>query len=193
MPTLRQLLDDEATPYEAVVAHLEGLPRDSRHDQCRSLRERQLSRLYDLAAAGPPLTPEHFLAGQDGDRPVRFFGRNSLVAVPHLRFFEKHFRRHEGVVVGINSSFWSGVSGPGYFTVELGEPGHEREVVFDYTKVPASTPEGWPMVRANQGGLQPLIYQGLRDFNRLVTQDVIIGSATRYGRFTHQFYILSRA
>ena len=193
MPTLRQLLDAEAPPYDAVAAHLEGLTSDDRRDQCRALKERQLSRLYDLAAAGPALTPELFLVGQEGDQPVRFFGRNSLAPVPRLRPFEKHFRRHDGVVVGINSGFWSMVSGPGYFTVEIGEPGHEREVVFDYTKVPASTPDGWPRVRANQGGLQPFIYQGLRDFNRWVTKDVVIGSATRYGKYTHQFYILSRA
>jgi hypothetical protein len=186
---LRDLLDDSATSYEQVAAHLDGLDAVERVRQCRALSKRQLRRLYDVAGAGPALTAEEMVSSAKEGQPVRYCGLNSL---PLFRKFEKHFRSYEGQVVGINVQWHSFAVGPGYFTCGPAD-GKPNELLFDYTRVPAKAPDGWPRPRPNRGFPLRWVFKDMHDLNRRVSRDVVIGAATRLGRPINQFYVLARA
>src|SRR5439155_23625666 len=89
-------------------------------------------------------------AGPDG-QTVIYAGKNSLAMFTH---FEKRFVRQGGAVVGYNNQSMSFVTGPGYFAV-VQAPAAERarELLFDYTRVPAGAPSGWPAIKPNEAGL----------------------------------------
>src|SRR5688572_29872870 len=152
MATLLELLRTPDVTLAAIAERCDALDPEARGHECRELGEKELSRLYDVAAAGGPATIEELMAGaKDGD-VLRYLGKNSLLAP--ISHFEKHFRRFEGEVVGINvgKAWMSFFGGPGYFTcVDRLDGEHERELLFDYTRVPASTPPGWPKVKPNEG------------------------------------------
>ena len=69
------------------------------------------------------------------------------------------------------------------------------ELLFDYTKVPqpGEQPAEWPKVKGNGQGFSVLVYNNLHDFCRRVSQDVIIGRATRLGKPMNQYFVLARA
>jgi hypothetical protein len=192
MATLLELLNDPGVKLDAITARCEALDPLARLRECRELSERQLSRLYEVASDGTPMSIEEFMGGTKDGEIIKYYGKNSLLSV--ISTFEKHFCRFEGAVIGINVQKMSMFSGPGYFTaVDKLDGEHVKEVLFDYTQVPSRGPAGWPKPRPNVGLLQPFIYQDLKDYNRRVSKDVCIGSASRHGKYTHQFYVLTRA
>ena len=96
------------------------------------------------------------------------------------------------VVVGYNVNpgiAW--FTGPGYF-VTLPAPGRPREILFDYTRVPATVPPDWPPIKSNAGGTGRLVYGGMHDFCRRVSSTVIIGAATRLGKPMDAYFVLAR-
>lgn len=192
--TLADLLAPSRADVDAglLAAHLDALSPDERVRQCRMLGKAAQRRLWDVAAAGEPLTLDFFVPpGTPDGATVRFAGRNTL---PVFTLFEKRFARQGDAIVGFNFQTMSFVTGPGYFTLRPGGAEAPREVLFDYTTVPATAPplEGWPPVRSNASGLSRLVYNNLHDYNRRVSRDVIIGSATRLGKPMDSFYVLAR-
>src|SRR5207302_8830656 len=104
-----------------------------------------------------------------------------------------------GAVVGYNHQSMSWFTGPGYFTVVPAMGERAGELLFDYTRVPQCTPQGddddddgWPPVKPNSSGLSKLVYGNLNDFCRRVSRDVIIGSATRFGKDIDSYFVLAR-
>jgi hypothetical protein len=173
---------------EALAAHLDALSPAERVEQCRALSGRQMKRLYELAE-GSTLLPEDFVpASVAPGTTVRFAGKNSL---PLFAVFEKHFARHEGQVVGMNLHAITWATGPGYFVLRPAE-GRPGEILFDYNQVPASAPSGWPVPRGNAGGISRFVFKDLHDFNRRVSEGVIIGSAWRGDRPINSYYIIAR-
>jgi hypothetical protein len=71
-------------------------------------------------------------------------------------------------------------------------PDRPREILFDYTRVPSTAPEGWPPVKPNTGGTAKLVYGGMHDFCRRVSSTVIIGAATRLGKPIDAYFVLAR-
>jgi hypothetical protein len=190
--TLDALLAAPDVDATRLATHLDALPPDERIHQCQALGKAAQRRLWDAAAAGEPLTIDFFVpAGTPAGTTVRFAGRNSL---PMFTLFEKRFARAGDSIIGFNFQTMSFVTGPGYFTLRPAGDTAPKEVLFDYTAVPPpeSAPAGWPPVRSNAAGLSRLVYNNLHDYNRRVSRDVVIGSATRLGKPMDSYYVLVR-
>ncbi len=187
MATLADLLDSSEAKLAAIEAHLDALDAGARIAECRALGRKQLTRLWELAAPSLALDDLVPAAAMEGEK-VEFAGKNSLPVFTH---FEKHFTRHGGAIVGINVGATAFATGPGYFTCDTTSerPG---EVRFDYTRVPSSAPQGWPVPRSNASGLSYFVYRDMHDYNRRVSKDVVIGAATRLGTPIDAYYVLAR-
>lgn len=191
--TFADLLMRQSAPTQAeLAAHLDALSPLARVEQCRALGKRAQRRLWELCAEAPAFTLEDLIPSAERGT-VRWAGKNSLPLFTH---FEKRFARQgEGgadVVVGYN--FNPGISwftGPGYFTT-VQAPDRPREILFDYTRVPSTAPEGWPKVAPNTSGTAKLVYGGMHDFCRRVSSAVIIGAATRLGKPIDAYFVLAR-
>lgn len=190
MASLRELLGREGVTLAEVQARLASLDGPARIAECRALGRRQQARLFALAESAAPLGPEDMVATARGDEPVPWYGRNSL---PAFTLFEKHFRRHEGKVVGFNSNpaLVTLVTGPGYYVCRV-DPARPAELLIDYTRVPEAAPAGWPRVAENGAGLPRLVYGNMYDYCRRVSDEVVIGAATRRGRPIGQYFVLCR-
>src|SRR5690606_17569689 len=112
-------------------------------------------------------------------------GRNSL---PAFTRFAKVFVRPDGPEEG-SSQLWGynrnpalieTAVGPGYFvTLPYSVPG---EVVIDYRKLPPRKPAHWPAILSNKSRLSIVVYNGMEDVMRRVSQHVSIGRATKGGK-----------
>lgn len=183
------LLRAEITQPE-LAAHLDALDSAARIDQCRALGKRAQKRLWQLCADAPAFTLEALIPTSEPGT-VRWAGKNSLALFTH---FEKRFARQDGVVVGYNFNPGIGwFTGPGYFTTVQAAGERAREILFDYTRVPATAPAGWPPVRPNSGGPARLVYGNMHDFCRRVSSTVIIGAATRLGKPIDAYFVLARS
>jgi hypothetical protein len=187
--TFADLLLRQAPPTQAqLAAHLDALDVAERVEQCRALGKKAQRRLWEACADAPAFTLEDLIASTEPGT-VRWAGKNSLALFTH---FEKRFARQDGAVVGYNYNpgiAW--FTGPGYFTT-VQAPDRPREILFDYTRVPSTAPDGWPPVKANTGGTAKLVYGGMHDFCRRVSSTVIIGAATRLGKPIDAYFVLAR-
>jgi len=183
------LIESDSTTLAEIEAHLERLSADVRVAEAQALSGAQQARLWTLAAGASKLTLDELMPPQvSSGQTVIFAGKNSL---PTFNRFEKRFQRLGGQVFGYNHQTMSFATGPGYFTV-VPAPNHENELLFDYTRVPPTAPDGWPPVRSNSSGLSRLVYKDLHDYMRRVSTDVIIGSATRLGKPMNSYFVLAR-
>jgi hypothetical protein len=187
--TLAQLIDSPDATQARLAEHLDALDSETRVRECRALSGKQQKRLWQICAGAPAFTLEDLVPPPLGEgRTVIYAGKNSL---PAFTLFEKRFMRKKGQVIGYNHQATSWITGPGYFTCET-SPKDAREILFDYTRVPSETPTGWPQVKPNKAGFSRFVYNGLHDFNRRVSKDVLIGSATRLGKDIDSYYVLCR-
>jgi hypothetical protein len=185
--TLADLLAANDISQPTIAAHLDALDSETRVREVRTLSGRQLKKLWQACAGAPAFTIDDLVPAGEG-KTIRYAGKNSL---PLFSLFEKRFARQGGKVVGYNFQTMSWFTGPGYFTVEA-SPQEPRELLFDYTKVPATAPAGWPPVKSNAAGASRLVYKDMHDFNRRVAREVIIGSASRLGKEMDSYYVLAR-
>jgi hypothetical protein len=171
-----------------LQAHLDALDTEERVRQCRALAKKHLRRLWEVCADAPGFTLEDLIPSS-ATAEVRWAGKNSLGVFTH---FEKRFYRQKGKVVGYN--FNPGIAwftGPGYF-VTVQPPDRPKEILIDYTQVPSEAPPNWPAVKTNDSGTGKLIYGGMHDFCRRVSQTVIIGCAERKGKEIGAYFVLAR-
>ncbi|HEY7958309.1 MAG: hypothetical protein ACHQ17_06945 [Polyangia bacterium] len=186
--TLASLIDGGAA-QPALAAHLDALDPAARVREVEALSGATQKRLWEACAGAPAFTLDDLVPPSVGEgQTVIYAGKNSLAAFTH---FEKRFQRRGGEIVGYNHQPMSFVTGPGYFTV-VQSPEDPRELLFDYTRVPAEAPPGWPPVKSNRAGLSRFVYRDLHDFNRRVSRDVTIGSATRLGKVMDSYFVLAR-
>lgn len=186
--TLAALLARPDCTQPMLAAHLDALDVEARVRECRALGKRLQRRLWEVAADAPAFTLEDLIPSTETGTVI-WAGKNSL---PMFTHFEKRFARQNGVVIGYNESpgiAW--FSGPGYFTT-VQAPDRPKEILFDYTRVPATAPAGWPPVKANTSGTAKLVFGGMHDFCRRVSQTVIIGAATRLGKPIDAYFVLAR-
>jgi hypothetical protein len=187
--TFAELLGRSDITQAQLAAHLDALAVDERVRQSRALGKKQLKRLWEVCADAPPFTLEELIPSTEKGT-VRWAGKNSLPLFTH---FEKRFARQGGAVVGFN--FNPGVaawfSGPGCFTT-VQAPDRPKEILIDYTRVPTTTPEGWPAVKDNESGGRKMVYGGMNDFCRRVSSTVIIGHAWRNGKEVDAYFVLAR-
>lgn len=176
-------LRTDAPSLDAVRDGLDALDHAARYAAVTACGRAELGRLYEIAAAAPPLDDAHFVGDRGPLEPVTHDGWNSLPLPRASRRFQKVFARPEpgGVprLFGYNEGDARKWIGPGYFQLvpTAGTPESERGAwVVDYFRVPdGPVPEGWPKVVPNWWGPQVLVYDGTRDFMRRVSRHVSIG------------------
>lgn len=183
------------TPIDQIAAHLDALAPEARKSEVRALGGADQSRLFEAAAASPPLGLEFFVPREAGElREVIHWGRNSL---PAFKLFEKRFCRPRGDekrLFGFNEGPSRKLIGPGYFVAHETAAGDDRgAIVVDYYQVPdTEVVAGWPRVKPNHSGLQILVYHQTRDYMRRVSAHVSIGQAHKREKQVIGTFVLCR-
>ncbi len=199
--SLSTLLASPTTTLEEIAAWLEKHSHVARLEATRNLTRREQRTLYTRASLAPKVGLEHFVPDDVGPlTEVRHHGRNTLPVPGAFRNFEKRFCRPDdgsARLFGYNQGESERWFGPGYFVAKYTDDnpvwaarGH---VVVDYFEVPdGRVVEGWPAVVANSVGLQRFVFNGTRDFMRLVSKHVSIGAAYRGERPLDHYFVLCR-
>jgi hypothetical protein len=179
---------------EKLAEALDGLGHEGRVHATRTWTKKQMAAIFE-ACAGRAISLDLLVPpGVGRNVEVIHDLRNTL---PLFSNAQKRFARLDGDVAdmgGFNKQHGvARVSEPGYFTVRAGEGEHENELVIDYTKVPKSKPDAWPDIEANDGGfLNPIVWGGMVDYLRRVSEHVSIGQATKKGKAIGQYFALVR-
>lgn len=181
--TVAGLLAGGSASGPGLRSHLDASSAAQRVAECQALSPSELKHLYAIASAEPAAAA--LLLAPDDEVAV-FAGRNSLQLFTR---FEKCFGQHNRTTVGYNRHPLSWLIGPGYFTVE---PQDNGALLFDYARVPADPPPGWPASKPNAGLFSRPVYGHLTDRVLWVSADVLIGSAFRSGTPLDSYFILAR-
>jgi hypothetical protein len=187
---LRSLLNCRSPDPEHITRELDRLAHAERVLALYGMQRDQLSLLFATFDGYAPMSLDHLVPASA--RPlhaVRHIGRNSL---PMFSHFEKRFYRLEtsAAVGGANFQSTSVFTGPGYFTAS---PTRERaEIVIDYSQIPTLAPEGWPALSDNLHGIGRLVYGGMIDTLRKVSEHVSIGAAQKQGQPASAYFVLCR-
>jgi hypothetical protein len=178
-----------------IREHLDGLSSAERIQAIRSLGRATQRNLFESVAGFLPMQLTDLVPASVADfAEVRHCGKNSLPVCSH---FEKRFCRPRGAdphgpdrLFGFNHQRLAPLTGPGYF-VATQDP-IRREVRIDYAGVPDARPETWPRILRNESGLARLVYGGVVDTLRRVSEHVAVGSAARRGRDLGSWFVLCR-
>lgn len=178
-----------------VARFLDALAPNERVEAIRGVGRAEQRRLYEAAEGFGSVRLADLVAPSVPDlATVRHFGRNTLPLFTH---FEKRFCRPRGadgakpgLLYGFNFQALSWLTGPGYFVAR--DHPSRPEVCIDYREVPPEQPAGWPPLRSNDAGPGRLVYGGMVDTLRRVSEHVTIGSAARRGRDLGSWFLLCR-
>ena len=183
-----------ATPDPAAIAdHLNGLSVEQQVAEVRALSIKNVHRCWAMAEPGesidlgdlvPPGTPE--------GTPVHHLGINTL---PASRFFEKRFAQApgiEGELWGYNHQPLAWLTGPGSFVVHAAGSDGEDALFIDYRSFPSGEISGWPKAKSNDRGIAKLVYGGMQDFMRKVSDRVSVGRAFVAGKDRKASFMLVR-
>lgn len=179
---------------EKLAEVLDGLGHEGRVHATRTWTKKQMAAIYD-ACAGRPISLDFLVPSSVGaNTEVIHDLRNTL---PLFSNAQKRFARGEGEgtdLVGFNKQHGlAAVSEPGYFMVRAGEGEHENELVIDYGQTPKSKPDVWPEIEPNDSGiLNGLVWGGMVDYLRKISEHVSIGKATKKGKAIGQYFALVR-
>ena len=154
----------------------------------RTLKKGTMTRLYELAE-GRDVTPEFFLTPAGGE--CTWAGRNSL---PAFNDFAKAFASHQGRIQGynVNTGIAEWFGGPGHFLTRICGEEHGQQLIFDYLWKVDSVPSSFPPPASNDKGTHKLVYGGMKDVVRRLSDDVIISKAYRNGKAEGAFFSLCR-
>ena len=194
MGRLAQELKKGAADMNGMAMWLDQLSHTERLTEVLSLGPAAQRSLWTLTSGGR-LTLDSFVDPSTPPmQPVRHYGRNTL---PVFKKFEKRFCRapsdaESPGLWGYNEGSTRGVVGPGYFICRLTNGDERGDVVIDYTQIPSGKPDAWPALQPNERGLSHLVYSGMEDFMRPVSQHVTIGRAYKGGKATNNYFVLCR-
>ncbi len=187
--------------HAKIADYLDGLDHGQRVSETRSLGRSLQRRLWEKAADCAPLTFDDFVPSSVGPlREVIHEGRNTLPLPTVFRNFQKRFCRPDDrsdCLYGYNEGATRPLLGPGFFVLipTAGTAPWETRgaIVVDYYQVPqGKVVSGWPKVKANNEGLQVLVYNGTRDFMRRVSTTVTIGAAYKGENPLDHYFTLVR-
>lgn len=173
----------EALGEPARIAALRSLGRSLQRALWNTVDGFRPVRLTDLVPeACPELTA------------VRHFGRNTLLLFTR---FEKRFYRYSGSdpsapeeLGGANFLSIQQLTGPGYFVAR--EDTVRGEVLVDYTRAPTTAPADFMPIVENKRNRSGLVYGGMIDTLRGVSEHVTIGSAAKRGKDIGSWFTLCR-
>ncbi len=179
---------------ERITSTLDRMDPKSRLWTVQSIEPEEQAVLWDLFKEAPA-DADHFVpSGTDPLKPVIHHGKNTL---PVKSFFQKRFCRADddsSDLWGYNHQSLAWLTGPGYFVAHAAEDAEQApsSYLIDYTRVPAKKPADWPEIKANEGGVGSMVYGGMKDYMRKVSEHVSIGRAYRGGKATDNYFILCR-
>ncbi len=189
--TIPQSLTPER--IDALAEYLDSLDDTRRVRFVRSIGARTQARLWEAVRNRPATLADLVPPSLPPAVEVIHKGKNTM---PILSAFEKRFcraERRDDLLYGYNEGPTRNIIGPGYFVVPAAEA--RSEVGVDYREVPppgARLPLAWPPVKANEVGLQRLVFAGMVDHLRRISRHVTIGRATRSGKETNNYFLLCR-
>ena len=198
---LRDLIHEANTNIDAIGRYLDGLGTEERLAETRTLSRDDQRKLYQKAAKAEAITLEHSVPQAIAPRaPVHHDARNTLPLLPNMQLFQKRFcwpEHGSSRPFGYNQSPFLSTLGPGFFVAIPTKGNADWEargaIVIDYFQVPdGAVADGWPKVIPNSKGLQMFVYNGTRDFMRLVSQHVSIGAAYKGEKALDHYFILCR-
>ncbi len=178
---------DRTAPADEIAAHLDGLAAKDRVREVLALNGRQLAKLFELTKGKGAVTLAEFVARAEETTIYELRNGLPVFNVSQKRFF----RPKDGEVVGYNHADPLAMffAGPGYFFARDGDDG---ELLFDYTRLPALQPPGWPAIKPNARGVIPrATYADMIDYGRRVSKHTVIGAAYRHGKPRNQHFILT--
>ncbi|HEY8073927.1 MAG TPA: hypothetical protein VIF62_07455 [Labilithrix sp.] len=178
---------------ERLAEVLDGLGHEGRVHATRTWHKKRQSAIFE-ACKGRTLDLDFLVPPSIGELvEVIHDGKNTL---PMFTHFQKRFVRlpagEEHKVGGYNEQSLSVFSGPGFFVCKNGDGEHEGEIAIDYTHVPKHKPDSWPGIRDNEGGLAGVVYGGMVDYLRRVSNNVSIGHAWKNGKPIDAWFTLVR-
>jgi hypothetical protein len=149
------------------------------------------------AAQGRPVRLEDIVP--DGKGPLEEVIHQGINTLPSFRSFQKRFCLPTGAhanparaeVWGYNHQTMSTFTGPGYFVGY--EDTSNGEFCIDYTMLPPERPGAWPRVVSNKRKLGLVVYAGMVDRLRKVSEHVTIGRAYKLGVPMNAYFVLVRA
>lgn len=185
--SLAALLENDSTTARTLHDHVASLSPSQRIDDLRGVPAGKMAKLFTLCADSEQLMMTDIVpAGQSG--PIIHEGKNSL---PMFSLFQKRFAKKGDAMIGYNHQTMSFLTGPGYFTVvEVADK--PKELLLDYTQLPAEGIDGWPKVKPNTSGFSYFVYRGMHDYCRKVGPSVLIGCALRDGKPLDNYFMLAR-
>lgn len=168
---------------------LDGMGHEGRLHTVRGWGKARQAELFEAAKGYRPLTLSDFVPS---DVPalteVIHDGRNTL---PLFNDFQKRFCRpekEEGVLFGYNEGATRFATGPGYYVAYE----KDGELAIDYRKVPTEKVPTWPEILPNSKKLGFLVYEGMVDYMRGLSQHVSIGRAEKGGKMMDAWFVLVR-
>ncbi len=160
---------------EELEALLDAMSHDERLALTRAFSPKIQKNLF-AAAQGRSVSIEQIVPTTDLRKEVIHEGMNTM---PLFRIFQKRFARPEKKenreAVGFNYAPLKSVTGPGYFVGA--EDKLSGEFVIDYTQLPTEKVDSWPKILSNNSKLGFLVWGGMKDRLRRLSDHVTIGRA----------------
>ncbi len=178
---------------ERLAAMLDTCGHWARVNAVRSLSNAQMKVLFEACAETGALTLDYMVPTTEPLVEVIHHGKNGLPAFNH---FQKRFCRPDGEdsadqLWGYNHNpdFQMAVTGPGYYVSTLTE---KSEVLVDYARIPPRKPAAWPAIMGPKARAGFLVWDGMTDVLRKVSEHVTIGAASKNGKLMGQYFALCR-
>ena len=191
---LINLLAEPKPGLEEIDSFFAELNAETCVSLVRTIDGNSQRRLWEAAAGRPVRLEDMVPPSCDPAYEVIHWGRNSL---PVFHQFQKRFCRVEGneqVLYGYNEGSLRWLIGPGYFVARHDEG--NNSLCVDYHQVPpenAQLPDAWPGIQDNEHGFGRLVFGGMIDYLRKVSDRVFVGRAERGGKLQNNYFLLCRA
>lgn len=184
-----KLAKSDPIDFDALEEALDRATHHERVDASRQFSKRIQKRLWQQSKGRAP-SIDQFVPHTESYRPIHHWGKNTVF--PFVDHFQKRFARVPGrddLLYGYNESWYRFAVSPGYYVAYMDEDA--GELVVDYTRLPEGRPDEWPTILPNWFGLGPLIFLGMKDRMRRVSEHVTIGRAFKQ-KPMNQWFVLVR-
>jgi len=188
-----QIFFEPKLDLDRLRAMLDTCGHWSRVNAIRSLNKAQMKTLFEACEEGGALALDFMVPTSEPLVEVIHHGKNCLPVFSH---FQKRFCRPDGDDApdqlwgyNHNGGVQMAVTGPGYYVSTLTE---KSEVLVDYAKVPPRKPASWPTIMGPKERAGFLVWDGMTDVLRKVSEHVSIGAAYKNGKPMEQYFVLCR-